>query len=120
MRRGRGSTRRSFGRSAAPRAAAPTGRNRARRTELPTTNYELVMSFTLTSDAFKDGEWIPRRFTCEGEDLSPPLAWSGAPEGTQSFALLVDDPDAPRGTFTHWILFDVPVDVTGLDEGVHT
>jgi Raf kinase inhibitor-like YbhB/YbcL family protein len=76
------------------------------------------MSFTLTSEAFQDGDWIPRRFTCEGEDLSPPLAWSAVPEGTGSFALVVDDPDAPRGTFTHWIVFDIPADLRRLDEGV--
>jgi Raf kinase inhibitor-like YbhB/YbcL family protein len=76
------------------------------------------MSFVLTSAAFADDAWIPRRFTCDGENLSPPLAWTGAPEGTQSFALIVDDPDAPRGTFTHWMLFDIPPDTEGLDEGV--
>jgi Raf kinase inhibitor-like YbhB/YbcL family protein len=79
---------------------------------------ELTMPFTLTSDAFREGEWIPRRFTCDGEDLSPPLAWSGAPDGTESFALIVDDPDAPRGTFTHWLLFDIPMDTTHFAEGM--
>ena len=75
------------------------------------------MSFSLTSSAFAEGANIPARFTCEGQDLSPALAWSGHPEGTRSFALIVDDPDAPVGTFTHWVLFDVPPAVTRLDEG---
>jgi Raf kinase inhibitor-like YbhB/YbcL family protein len=76
------------------------------------------MSFTLTSEAFTDGDWIPRRFTCDGENVSPPLAWSGVPEGTESFALVVEDPDAPRGMFTHWVLFDIARDAGRLDEGV--
>jgi Raf kinase inhibitor-like YbhB/YbcL family protein len=66
------------------------------------------MAFTLTSSAFRDGETIPRRFTCDGDDVAPPLSWSDAPAGTLSFALVVEDPDAPRGTFTHWILYDIP------------
>jgi Raf kinase inhibitor-like YbhB/YbcL family protein len=78
----------------------------------------LPMTFKLTSSAFADGDWIPRRFTCEGDDVSPPLEWSDAPEGTQSFALVVDDPDAPRGTFVHWILFDIARDARRLNEGV--
>ena len=64
--------------------------------------------FKLASRAFANGEAIPRRFTCDGKNVSPPLAWSGAPAATQSFALIVDDPDAPGGTFTHWILFNLP------------
>lgn len=74
--------------------------------------------FTLTSPAFRDGETIPRRHTCDGENLSPPLAWSGAPEGTKGFALIVDDPDAPKGTFTHWLLFDIPASRSRFDEGL--
>ena len=71
------------------------------------------MSLTLKSTAFAaDGE-IPARYTCEGEDVSPPLAWSGAPAGTKSFALVVDDPDAPdpaapKMTWVHWVLYDIP------------
>ncbi len=75
------------------------------------------MAFQLTSTAFKAGERIPRRYTCEGEDRSPPLAWSGAPAGTRSFVLLCDDPDAPAGTWRHWALFDIPASVDHLDEG---
>jgi Raf kinase inhibitor-like YbhB/YbcL family protein len=72
------------------------------------------MAFALGSSAFHDGGTIPARFTCEGDDLAPPLAWSGAPEGTRSFALIMDDPDAPGRVFTHWLLYDVPADATAL------
>lgn len=78
------------------------------------------MALTLTSSAFADGERIPARYTCEGEDVSPPLAWSGAPDGTLSFALLCDDPDAPAGTWRHWAVFDLPADATRLDESYPT
>ena len=72
------------------------------------------MAFTLTSSAFQDGETIPRQFTCDGNDLAPPLAWSEAPEGTRSFVLIMEDPDAPHGTFTHWLLYDIPATTTEL------
>jgi len=71
----------------------------------------------LSSSAISDGGTIPRRFTCDGEDLSPPFAWSEPPKETRSFALLCDDPDAPGGTFHHWALYDIPADQTGLAEG---
>jgi Raf kinase inhibitor-like YbhB/YbcL family protein len=66
------------------------------------------MPFTLRSSTFQEGESIPRQFTCDGQDRTPPLAWVDPPEGTRSFALIMDDPDAPSGTFTHWLLYDVP------------
>jgi len=72
----------------------------------------------LRSDAFTDGEPIPRRFTCEGEDLSPPLGWGDTPAGTESFALLCDDPDAPSGTWRHWAVYDLPPGRAGLAEGI--
>lgn len=72
----------------------------------------------ITSSAFREGEAIPRKYTCDGEDVSPPLSWSGAPEGTESFALIVDDPDAPVGTWVHWVIYDLPAGVTSLPEGV--
>lgn len=71
-------------------------------TEKPMTN------FTLTSEAFADGQAIPAIFTCDGADRLPPLAWDEPPKGTQSFALVVDDPDAPSGTFQHWGAYDIP------------
>ena len=73
--------------------------------------------FTLSSDAFEHGAPIPRRHTCEGEDLSPPLTWTDAPGGTRSIALIVDDPDAPRGTFTHWLAWGIDPGAGGLGEG---
>jgi phosphatidylethanolamine-binding protein (PEBP) family uncharacterized protein len=72
------------------------------------------MAFTLTSSAFHDGETIPRQFTCDGDDVAPPLAWSDPPESTRSFALVMEDPDAPGGTFTHWLLCDIPAATTEL------
>lgn len=72
----------------------------------------------LTSPAFEDGAAIPRKHTCDGDDLSPPLTWDRLPDGAKSLALIVEDPDAPRGTFTHWVLYDLPATETGLDAGV--
>jgi Raf kinase inhibitor-like YbhB/YbcL family protein len=82
-----------------------------------------AMSFELTSSAFGPGREIPARHTCEGEDLSPALAWSGAPAGTESFALVVVDPDAPdpaapRTTWVHWVVYGLPADAAGLAEGM--
>ena len=74
------------------------------------------MTLTLTSTAFADGERIPELYSCDGADISPPLSWSGAPDGTRSFAVLCDDPDAPGGTWTHWVAFDIGADATGLRE----
>lgn len=76
------------------------------------------MAIQITSDAFQNGEPIPRRHTCDGEDLSPPLRWTGVPEGTQSLVLIADDPDAPAGTWVHWVLFNIPPEMEGLPEGV--
>lgn len=79
---------------------------------------EGTMGFELTSDAFDDGGTIPTKHTCEGDDVSPPLAWSDPPEGTESFALIVDDPDAPNQTWDHWILYDLPEHARELPEDV--
>jgi len=83
------------------------------------------MSLTITSSAFQHGEAIPAQCTCDGGDRSPPLAWSGSPPRTQSFALVVDDPDAPdpaapKTTWVHWVLYNLPSDCVGLTEGVQT
>lgn len=75
------------------------------------------MAITLTSSAFSEGGTIPKKHTCDGEDVSPALNWSGIPEGTKSLALIMDDPDAPAGTWVHWVLYDLPPDLTGLPEG---
>jgi Raf kinase inhibitor-like YbhB/YbcL family protein len=71
----------------------------------------------LKSNIFSDGSSIPRRFACEGEDLSPPLDWTDAPAGTRSFVLLCDDLDAPAGIWHHWAAYDIPVDYAGLPDG---
>ena len=71
----------------------------------------------LSSTAFSDGAAIPRRFTCDGEDLSPPLEWSHPPKETRGFVLLCDDPDAPGGTWHHWAAYDIPAALTALAQG---
>jgi hypothetical protein len=76
-----------------------------------------MADFTLTSNAFETGREIPRRHSCEGDDVSPPLSWSGTPEGARSFALIVDDPDAPGGTFTHWLAWAIEPAPGALGEG---
>ncbi|MES2524692.1 MAG: YbhB/YbcL family Raf kinase inhibitor-like protein [Gemmatimonadota bacterium] len=73
--------------------------------------------FTLTSLAFAPGTAIPERHTCDGIQQSPPLSWRDAPAGTESFALIVDDPDASKGTFVHWVLYNIASDVSGLQDG---
>ncbi|MGB8275526.1 MAG: YbhB/YbcL family Raf kinase inhibitor-like protein [Alphaproteobacteria bacterium] len=78
------------------------------------------MTLTLASTAFTHGSPIPREYSCEGDDLSPPLSWSDAPAGTKSFALICDDPDAPAGTWHHWAAFNIPGDQTALPEGFAT
>jgi Raf kinase inhibitor-like YbhB/YbcL family protein len=77
------------------------------------------MAFAISSTAFPHGGDIPKKFTCDGADVSPELAWIEPPSGTRSFALIADDPDAPAGTWTHWVLYDVPALTTGLAEGVN-
>jgi Raf kinase inhibitor-like YbhB/YbcL family protein len=81
-----------------------------------------VATVALSSSAFTDGGAIPARYTCEGQDTAPPLAWTGLPPGTKSLALIVDDPDAPdpqapKRTYVHWVLYDMPPTAAGLPEG---
>ena len=76
------------------------------------------MDFTISSTAFQNGGDIPKKFTCDGADVSPPLSWTGTPGNVQSFALIADDPDAPAGTWTHWVVYDLPANVTELEENV--
>ena len=81
------------------------------------------MSLVLTSSAFTHQGSIPQQYTCQGRDVSPPLSWSGAPDGTKGFVLIVDDPDAPdpaapKRTWVHWVLYDIPSTVNGLPEAV--
>ena len=75
-------------------------------------------AFSLQSPAFKAGGIIPDLNTCRGEDASPPLAWTQAPRGTKSFALIMDDPDAPAGTWIHWVLYDLPPEAAALPAGL--
>ena len=81
------------------------------------------MALTITSPAFLDGESMAAKYTCEGEDISPALTWDGMPDGTRSLALIVDDPDAPdpaapKMTYVHWVLYNLPPETDGLPEGV--
>lgn len=75
------------------------------------------MPLRLTSAAFRQGGEIPRKYTCDGDNVSPPFAWSGVPEGTRSFLLLCDDPDAPGKIFHHWAAYDIPATWRALNEG---
>jgi|CXWL01.1.fsa_nt_gi Raf kinase inhibitor-like YbhB/YbcL family protein len=83
------------------------------------------MAFTLRCEAFEDGKDIPSEYTCEGANVSPELTWSGAPGGTRSFALVVDDPDAPdpqapRVRWVHWVLYNLPAELMRLPKGIDT
>ncbi|HKI96584.1 MAG TPA: YbhB/YbcL family Raf kinase inhibitor-like protein [Gemmatimonadales bacterium] len=87
------------------------------------THLETPVPFTLTSSAFKDGGSIPSVYTCDGRDVSPPLAWAGVPADAKSLAFILDDPDAPdpkapKRTWVHWVLFNIPPTATGLPEAV--
>lgn len=75
------------------------------------------MDFRLTSQVFKEGASIPSKYTCDGENVSPPLKWEGVPQGTKSFVLIVDDPDAPAKVWTHWVLYNIPPTNTECREG---
>ncbi len=96
------------GRSSSPISEAPTLAEQE----------DQALTFQLTSPAFAPGGPIPRKYTCDGEDISPPLQWRDPPQGTQSFALIADDPDAPRGTWIHWVLYNVPANARSLSEAV--
>ncbi len=76
------------------------------------------MEIKITSSAFEDGGMIPSKYTCDGADISPPLQWDAVPEGTAGIAVICDDPDAPMGTFVHWVLYNLPPDTTQLPENV--
>jgi Raf kinase inhibitor-like YbhB/YbcL family protein len=78
----------------------------------------LGMNFTIETSAFQNGAEIPKRYTADGADLSPPLKWKNPPPNTKSFALICDDPDAPHGTWVHWVLYNIPKEVSSLPEGV--
>lgn len=92
----------------APRPAVPQ----------PVIQQENKMGFKLTSTAFQEGQSVPRQYTCDGVNVSPPLEWSGAPSSAKTFAIICDDPDAPGGTWVHWVLYNLPADRIGLVESV--
>ena len=79
-----------------------------------------MASLQLTSTAFKEGELIPSQYTCDGKDISPPIKWSGVPQNTKSLAIIGDDPDAPSGTWVHWVVYYISPTVSELPEGVPT
>lgn len=79
---------------------------------------EYLMTIQLTSTAFSEGSTIPQKYTCVAENISPALSWTGIPTNAQSLAVIVDDPDAPSGTWVHWVLFNLPSDQGSLSEGV--
>jgi len=84
----------------------------------PSEEEGVAMSIQLTSTAFAEGKPIPAKYTCDGTDVSPPLEWSNVPEGTKSLALISDDPDAPVGTWVHWVIYAIPPDVNELQENI--
>jgi len=90
---------------AAPPPATPTAANQQQKPEIK-----------LTSNAFKEGEAIPRGYTCDGANVSPPLEWTGVPKTAKTIAIIADDPDAPSGNWVHWVLYNLPADGLGLIE----
>jgi Raf kinase inhibitor-like YbhB/YbcL family protein len=77
-----------------------------------------TMNIRVTSSAFSQGGNIPSKYSCDGNDISPPISWSKGPDGTKSYALIADDPDAPMGTWVHWVIYNVPPSITSLPENV--
>lgn len=98
-------------------AGQPLVVEKSRDVALPTSS-STISEFRLSSPAFQDGEPIPSRFSCDGVDTSPPMTWSNIPQGTASLALVVEDPDAPGGTWFHWIVYGLPLEIHELPEGI--
>jgi Raf kinase inhibitor-like YbhB/YbcL family protein len=86
-------------------------------TALATQKARKIMPMHVSSSTFSEGQPIPKKYSCDGQNVSPPLKWDGVPENTKSMAIIVDDPDAPSGTFTHWVLYDLPAATPELKEG---
>lgn len=86
--------------------------------ERPVSEDKIMSGFNISSPSFKDQEFIPVKYSCEGENINPLLLAQNIPTGTKSLALIVDDPDAPRGTFTHWVLFNIPPQLKQIEENV--
>lgn len=83
-----------------------------------TTPAEANPKFRVTSNAFKEGEALPRQYTCDGVNISPPLEWTDTPKTAKAIAIIADDPDAPAGTFVHWVLYNLPADTIGMVENL--
>ena len=79
-----------------------------------------MTQLTLQSETFSQNQAVPRKYSGEGDDISPPLTWSDVPDGTKELALIMDDPDAPAGTWVHWVIYKIPADSGGLSEGIPT
>lgn len=77
-----------------------------------------MQNISILADAFRDGDTIPAEYSCDGRDVSPMLSWGGIPAGTKSIALIMDDPDAPRGTFVHWVFFNIPAETQKLPKAI--
>jgi Raf kinase inhibitor-like YbhB/YbcL family protein len=102
-------------------APVPTKPISSTETQIPlSATQEVTMAFEITSPAFAHGGAIPSDFSCDGRDISPALIWTEPPAGTQSFALIMDDPDAPMGTWVHWVLYNIPASTRNLTEGTPT
>jgi Raf kinase inhibitor-like YbhB/YbcL family protein len=109
------------GTSTPSNAPVPTKPTPSTETQIPlSATQEVTMAFEITSPAFAKGESIPSDFSCDGRDISPALTWTEPPAGTQSFALIMDDPDAPMGTWVHWVLYNIPASTRNLTEGTPT
>lgn len=80
------------------------------------TRSQTATNFKLVSSAFAEGKPVPVKYTCDSLNVSPPLSWSGVPEKTKSFAIIMDDPDAPMGTWVHWVAYNIPAAITGIAE----
>jgi Raf kinase inhibitor-like YbhB/YbcL family protein len=83
----------------------------------PASEGDVNMSIQIRSTAFSEGDTIPRIYTCDDQNVSPPLGWTGVPTGTVSLALIMDDPDAPSGTWVHWVLYNLPAETSNLEQG---
>jgi len=105
-------------RPASPEEKAPPLETVAPKPAVPPPPADSQAAFAITSPAFVAGAKIPVEYTCDGQNSSPPLAWGDGPAGIVSFALITDDPDAPSGAFTHWVIFNLPPDTRGLPEAV--
>ncbi len=87
-------------------------------TEANVTEVNTMQNISISAEAFRDGDMIPAEYTCDGKDVSPVLSWSGIPQGTKSITLIMDDPDAPRGTFVHWVLYNIPAEAQKLPKAI--